>query len=148
MANEWIPIELYGSNNDGGKRRVTIADGVSVSKGSVLQLLDPRTASGAHKYAVPIAGVAAEEHIANQGVTEISVWTDGIFDVKVSGASSIGDPFVLAWQDDTYNQVQAASGAGTIASSQAILLNVGARIGGYIMEDATNAEVVNVRLRL
>ena len=43
--HELVPVELYGANNDGEPRRYTIADGVTVSKGTLLALIDPRVAS-------------------------------------------------------------------------------------------------------
>lgn len=143
MANEWVEVELFGANGDGGKRRVTIADGVNVSKGTLLQLLDPRTASYSHLGGVPVAGVAAEEHIANKGVTEISVWTDGIFEVKASGSIGLGswvEPGVVA---NTVREFipSVASSALIVAASLAAVL-------GYSMETASDTEVINVRLRL
>lgn len=90
MAHEWTKVELFGANNDGGVTRYTIADGASVSKGAVLQVLDGRVASSGHLVQAPIAGIASEEHIAGQGVTSISVWTNGIFNVTASGVIAAG----------------------------------------------------------
>lgn len=144
MANEWVPVELYGANNDGGKRRVTIADGVSVSVGALLQLLDPRTASYSHLAKVAIAGVAAEEHVANKGITEISIWTDGIFEVAVSGAVTLGKALISSLQD---NQLQAIS-AVDVASATLVGELTGAFIPAHALETGTGAEVINVRLNL
>src|SRR3990167_6123960 len=97
MADEWIPIELYGANNDGGKRRVTIADGVSVSIGALLQLLDPRTASYGHLAKVAIVGVEAEEHIAENKLQEKK---DG--DTSSSSLiTTLGSPFIPAYALET-----------------------------------------------
>ena len=133
MANEWVPIELYGPNNDGGKRRVIIADGVSVSVGTLLQMLDPRTASYSHLAKVPIVGVAAEEHVADKGIIEISVWTDGLFDVVASGSIALNDNLFTSLQD---NKVQA------YIASQA--LTHALQMRSY--ETGSDAEVINIRL--
>jgi len=144
MADEWIPIELYGANNDGGKRRVTIADGVSVSIGALLQLLDPRTASYGHLAKVAIVGVAAEEHIADKKITSIAIWTDGVFDVKVSGAVVLGAPLMSSLLD---NQLQAMKDGDT--SSSSLITTLGSPfIPAYALETGTSAEVINVRLKL
>ena len=87
MANEWVKVELYGANNEGQIVRYTIADGTSVSKGALLCLSDERTAIAAANW-TPVAGVAAEEHVANQGVTSIGCYTQGIFEAVASLANS------------------------------------------------------------
>ena len=89
MANEWTIVELLGPNNDGSPRRYTIADGASVSKGQVLELLDNRTVQVISGFEKPIAGVASEEHLPSVGVTSIASWTDGIFRATSSGAAGI-----------------------------------------------------------
>ena len=61
MVNEFVKVELYGANNDGTPRRYAIADGASVSKGQLLELLDDRTVQLA-TFESPIAGVASEEN--------------------------------------------------------------------------------------
>ena len=146
MANEWTVIELYGPNGDGGKRRLTIADGAAVSIGAVLELVDPRTASNSHLASVPIGGVAAEEHLPNVGITNISVWTDGRFDATLSGAINAGNPVVVSLQD---NKVQAASGGFyTDLGSGALLESLGAVTIGYTDELGSDGEVISIRLRL
>ena len=139
MADEWIPIELYGPNGDGGKRRVTIADGVSVSVGALLQLLDPRTASGGHLPANPVAGVAAEEHLPNKGVLSISVYTDGLFDVKAENGITLGAPVIAAAVNSNQVKELALSSFANFAASWAGVL-------GHALETGTNAEVINIRL--
>lgn len=142
MADEWKVIELYGPNADGAKRRVGIADGASVSIGAALELIDPRTASSSHLGSVPLAGVAAEEHVADKGVTEIAVWTDLLVDARSSGAGVIGRSVVL---DAVTNHVKewtlvnTASSALTVAASYANIL-------GKYQETASDNEVVNIRV--
>src|SRR3990167_7082278 len=112
MANEWVPVELYGPNGDGQKVRYTISNTDAVSIGTALQILDLRTASSYAFFNKPLAGIAAEEHLPNKGITEISVWTQGRFEATVSGAGSTvitpGDPIMIAGIDNT---IASASGS-------------------------------------
>lgn len=134
MVYEWVKVELYGANNDGQQVRYTIADGVSVSKGQVLYLTDPRTASGAALGSVAVAGVAAEDKIAGDGVTSISCYTQGIFEVRASGAILVGDSVMM--DGSTPNTIEANSG---LASGALV---------GRALETAAANEVINVRLNL
>jgi len=83
MAYEAVIIELLGDRGD--VITMNIADGTAIAKGAILQLTDNRTAliSAADK---PVAGIACSEKIANDGQTTIGVYTNGIFDLKDSGA--------------------------------------------------------------
>ena len=138
MANEWIKVELYGPNNDGEQRRYTVADGTQISKGTLLQLTDPRTASKIGTRtdeSIPVAGVASMDKEANDGSTSISVWTNGIFNVVASEAITVGFP-VLAAEDNkvfTSNALAQSSSGGILGRAEAT---------------ATDLEVINVRLRL
>jgi len=71
----------------------TCADGTAIAKGAVLELTDPMTVvtvSGADK---PIAGIAAEEKVADDGKTKIAVYRRGIFKMLAGEASIlIGNP--------------------------------------------------------
>ena len=114
MAREWTKVELYGPNNDGACRRYAIADATSASKGQTLTLTSPRTAVVGNKDQ-PAAGIASEEHKANEGIDEISVWTDGIFTAYNSGAVTIGAAAEFAEQNYVKQSgVGAASGAAII----------------------------------
>ena len=104
MANEAVIVELLG--NRGDPVRYTCADATGISKGAILQLTDNRTAeaSAADK---PVAGIAAEEKVANDGATTITCYTIGIFDILDSGArGNVGIPVVLGGA----NAVKDASG--------------------------------------
>lgn len=71
----------------------TCADGTGIEKGTVLKLADPMTvsAAGASANAI-VAGIAAEEKIANDGKTTIAVYRRGIFKGTAGGAITVGDP--------------------------------------------------------
>ena len=137
MANEWTVVERFGANNDGQQVRFTIADGASVSKGTLMELTDPftATAGGATGIPTPYAGVAAEEHIANKGITSISLWTQGVFNVKASGAIVIGS-FVSGAEN---NNVTASSG---------LIVASGANVIGWAREAPGDGDNFNVRLNL
>lgn len=57
----------------------TVADGTGIEKGSVLKLADPMTASVADGDGDPVAGIAAEEKVADDGKTTLAVYREGIF---------------------------------------------------------------------
>lgn len=132
-----VKVELYGPNNDGNPRRFTIADGASVSKGQILSLIDARTVE-AGSYGGSPAGIAKEEHISGQGVTDISVWTDGIFEMIASGACSAGE--FLAFGDAVYDSVTASM--ATFADPQSFA----ASHRFQALETAADGEVINVRM--
>ena len=93
MANELVKVELFGVNNGGDKIRWTIADGASVSQGTLLTATDPRTAISATAKTI-MAGVAAEEHVADKGDTSVPVWQNGVFRFVASGSITVGDSLV------------------------------------------------------
>lgn len=57
----------------------TCADGTEIPKGSILELGDLMTATICNGDGDPIAGIAAEEKIADDGKTKIAVYREGIF---------------------------------------------------------------------
>lgn len=100
MANEAIIVELLG--NGGDPIRYTCADGTGIAKGAVLELTTPRTAQLCSAVDVPIVGIAAEEKVASDGQTAISVYTNGIFQLKCATTQcEIGDRVSMAAGDNT-----------------------------------------------
>ena len=73
----------------------TVADGTGIAKGALLKLSDPMTAALADAQADKVAGIAATEKIANDGVTKLGVFRSGIFKVYASGSVTAGDPLML-----------------------------------------------------
>jgi len=57
----------------------TCADGATIEKGAILKLSDPMTVATTTGDTDPVAGIAAEEKIANDGKTKIGVYMGGIF---------------------------------------------------------------------
>ena len=139
MANEWTPVELYGLNNDGAPRRYTISDGVAISKGQPLALLDSRVASAALATSVAFAGIASEDHKPGIGVTSISAYTDGVFLATASGGITVGWSVAGSGGDN-----HAVSGAYVAGSG----LNFGAGSLGYALSTAVNDGIVQVRVQL
>lgn len=67
----------------------TCADGTGIEKGTVLKLTDPMTVAAADGDTDIVAGIAAEEKIADDGKTTIAVYTRGIFK-GYAGAAGVG----------------------------------------------------------
>ena len=130
MAFEAVLVQRFSDPID-----FTVADGTGIEKGTLLKMTDPRTAiinSGAED---PVAGVAAREKIASDGRTRLAVYWDGVFDMKCSGAITIGDPVIASSEAN-----HISTGVGTGASGAAII--------GYALETGEDAEVINVMLRI
>lgn len=91
MANEAKAVELI---NEGEVLDFTVADGKNIPKGTICALSDPRTAlasSGANVF----AGIAATEKKANNGQTNLGLYTKGVFEITpVSGAGIVAGDIV------------------------------------------------------
>lgn len=74
----------------------TCSNVLGIEKGTILKMTDPFTAAASAAANDVVAGIAAEEKIANDGKTKISVYRGGIFKVTASGSISVGDPLVTA----------------------------------------------------
>jgi hypothetical protein len=141
-TNEAIKVEL--TNSTGNPRRFTCADGTAISKGILLQLTDARTASASVTEADILAGIAAMDKEANDGATSITVWTDGIFEMKASGAITVGSPVISAGGGAANTDLNCVALAPLIAGAAAS----GAAVLGYSLEEAIDNETVNIRVRL
>lgn len=126
MANEAILRDRLADPID-----FTVADGTGIEKGALLELADPRTAKAVTGDDVVLAGIAAREKVASDGVTRLAVFTKGIFDMVASGAIAVGRP--VSAESDTANTVH-----------QAPANLSGAQILGYALETATNNETFQV----
>lgn len=136
MANEAVLVERQPNV---WATDFTVADATAITKGAILMMTDPRTASLATNGPVPVAGIAARDKIASDGRTQLAVWsTPGlIFDVSLSGACNRGDPLMVSALATTYpNYVEAA---GITAS--------GANTIGFAVETGTNGEVIQMKLQ-
>lgn len=70
----------------------TCADGVGITKGTVLKLSGDRTVSASSADNEIFAGICARDKIINDGRTQVAVYIDGIFDLTLGagGATSLG----------------------------------------------------------
>ena len=113
----------------------TCADGAGIEKGAILKMTNPMTAVLADGDGDIVAGIAAEEKIANDGKTKISVYRAGIFKgFAGTGGVTIG----LAIDTDV----------GTSDSNE--LANAPVTTGNFVgiaFETATSAESFLLELR-
>lgn len=140
MANEAVKVELFGPNNDGQATRYDIAASAAVSIGAVLQLLDARTASSGIVQGKPAAGIVAFEKTANDG-TDITLWTQGIFEMVASGSINVGDPIIASNNNKVAAITYGAAGEAVLAASTALII-------GRALEEASADETINVRINL
>ena len=64
------------------------ADGAGIEKGTLLKLTDPYTVAATSADNDVFIGIAAEEKIANDGVTKIGVYLRGIFKLVVDAGDT------------------------------------------------------------
>ena len=74
------------------------ANATGIEQGTLLTLTDPFTASANSAIVIgaTVAGIAAAEKIASDGVLTVPVYRSGIFKVTGSGNSTAGDPVCLS----------------------------------------------------
>lgn len=113
----------------------TVADGTAIPKGTLLTLTDNRTAIQASASGSVFAGICARDKIASDGRTEVGVYTDGIFDILLSGSVSIGQAVI-------------SSSASQDSIEPANPTNTGRAILGHALEAGTNAETIEVELNI
>jgi len=128
MANEAAIIELLG--NAGEPMSWTVAEDAGIAKGTILKIgSDPRTAA-ASAAADKFAGIAAAEKVANDGSTTLAAYTKGVFDLKATGAITLGVMVSL-------------SGANLVKAATATEVE-GGQIVGKCLETAANEEIVAI----
>jgi len=133
MANEAIIVELLG--NQGDPIQVTVADGATIEKGTILKLSDPRTGAASSADGDMCIGIASTEKVANDGSTSLAAYTNGVFDLKDAGAGiAVGTPVTIG-------------GANLVKAAAAGEAETGG-IMGYALEAAAADEVIEVRLKL
>jgi len=116
-------------------KRVTVADGAGIAKGTIMKMAsDPNTAT-ASSGADIFAGIAVEEKTASDGITEIGVALDGVFDIKCAGSGV------------TLGHLVALSGANLIRDAVEADFPLGA-VFGKALETGSAGETINVRLGL
>ena len=130
MANEAVKIEqgIYNA------RRYAINDTVTVTKGALMMLEDPRTASGSvvGTNGGAFAGIATMDKVANDGSSVISCWTDGIFDLTCHAGAGINAGALVS-----------VSGVNFIKTASEAEVAAGGCVG-KALETATASEVIAV----
>lgn len=134
MANEAVILELLGADK-GQPVRYTVADGTAITKGTLMQV------SGGNFTAIATAGsgdsfvgIAAADKVANDGATEIAVYTEGIFDLTCANT------------DILLGETVVVSGANLIRTAVAGDLLRGGRVG-VALEAGTGSEVIRVHVQ-
>lgn len=135
MANEAIIVELLG--NRGDPVDYTVADGTAITKGTLMELTDPRSAVKVTGAGVVLAGISAVDKEADDGQVNIPVYKNGIFALKISagGTTVLGSGVRSAGSDNTV----------TVATT---LDNETGKSVGSSQETGGNADVVEVRVNL
>jgi hypothetical protein len=131
MANEVIIVE-----NSGKAKGFTVADGITIPKNTIMELIDPRTASANDGVGDVIAGISAMEKVANDGSTEISVWTDCIIDAVVASGASVA-----------VGEYVSTSGANVIKTATEAEIAAGKALG-KALETGSDSERIEVRVLL
>jgi len=137
MSNEAVTVELRG--NQGDVVDFTVDDGTGISAGSIMHLLDPRTAvkSSATLNTEYFAGIAATDKEAGDGSTNLGCYTNGIFNCRVDGSSAV-----------SAGQLLAISGSNILALASDDTIENHGKIVGKAMEDvaSSTAETIEVAI--
>ena len=133
-ASGVTPINRYSEPID-----FTVANLGGIEKGALLQLVDPRTASGPvpRTAGAKCAGVARREKISGDGRTQLSIIRDGVVEVMASGPIPIGEAVMMS---ETPNHVTVANAAATASGPAAVI--------GHALETAATDEVFQIQLQL
>lgn len=135
MANEATVIELLG--NAGDPVQYNCADATAITKGTLLYISsDPRTVLATSATSQYFAGIAAHDKVANDGATKIGVWTNGVFDLKDSGAGMTLGTICQVAGVNTVKTADDSGGATSVAEHV-----------GQVLETAAASEVVAVKIR-
>jgi hypothetical protein len=110
----------------------TVADNTGIEKGAILKLTDPMTASLADGDGDIIAGIAAEEKIADDGKTKLGVYRRGIFKVLAGTAITVGQAVDTHAATGATNEVAAIGAAGD--NMMGIALETAADTDTFLME--------------
>ena len=128
MANEAILVQQLEAR----LLEVTVADGATIEKGTILKWSDPNTGAASSADGDIFCGIAANEKVANDGQTRLAVWRHGVFDIKDSGAGvTAGAPVKI-------------NGANLIATADAACPDGLKEIVGIAMQTGAASEIIEV----
>lgn len=112
----------------------TVADGVAIPKGTLLELTNNRTAVAVSASGSVLAGIAARDKVASDGLTEMPVFTDGIFAMLVSGSATVG--------------LAVSAGADVSSVTLAPVTRKGRMILGHALATGSDNAVVQIELNI
>jgi hypothetical protein len=115
----------------------TCADGTGIEKGALLKISDPRTVSLSSANYDAIAGIAVNEKIASDGITQIGVIKRGRVKMLLSGSATVGDPVC---------SLAATGHPNIVGSAKGLVAVSGSSILGVFEETGTNGETITVFL--
>jgi hypothetical protein len=113
---------------------MTCADATAIPKGTILKLADPFTASLANGDADYVAGIAAEEKIANDGKTKIAVYRRGYFIGLAGGTCTAGKALMTYNGTGDDNDIIDATNAGVASKTLGIALETAANNETFLFE--------------
>ena len=113
----------------------TVANSTGIEKGTLLKLTDNMTAVITGGAGQAIAGIAAEEKIANDGKTSIGVYLRSIFVCTAGGAITTGD--IIQSETGGTNEVLTAAATSENAAGC-----------GIALQDATDGQTLKVLLNV
>lgn len=128
MANEAVCIETPTRF-----ARFTVANETGIAIGTLLKLTDPNTAIATSADNDPFAGIAWEEKTASDGITEIVVALNGVWDITCTDAAITAGAFV------------SVGGANLISTMAEADFPTGAFVG-KAMETTSTTETIRVRV--
>ena len=137
MANEAVKITLLG--NAGDPVTYTVAAGTAIAKGTLMYIsASPKTALATNGVSQAFCGIASVEKTTTDGVTELALWTHGLFDMTCGAAESmvLGAPVKTG---AAANEVDVAT-ADTIASARNAIGVAQETVAG----NGTGAVLINV----
>ena len=114
--------------------RYTVADGVAIPLHTMLKVAEPHLASAATGNGEAFAGIAWEEKTLSDGLTQITVAKNGMWDIQDAGGLG-----------DSAGAIVVMSGANLIRDAVAADLLTGSVVGKR-EKDAAASEVTRIRL--
>jgi len=128
MANEAVCIETPTEF-----ARYTISNAASVPIGTIMKLIEPHTVVISSADNNPFGGIAWEEKTANDGITQITVALNGVWDITTTNAPI------------TAGAIVNIGGANIVSASLAADLLTGSVVG-KAEETCAGTEVIRVRV--
>lgn len=134
MANEAVIIELLG--NAGDPMQYTVADGVAITKGTLMKLsADPRTMAATSADGDHFVGILATDKVADDGQVMMTVYTHCVADLKDSGAGV------------TLGAIAKMNGANLVATADQAGIQGDNEVVGQALETVAAAEVAAFYIR-